>query len=117
MSTRAFRIKIRGSFVGLTPEQRSALLAEAADHDMLSARFTPEGHMAYDVAARPFFTFRFADSGESEEDILLAEERAEAAVKAWLEARGLAYKLQQTVTEDLSQAPLAKRQRQAQRAL
>ncbi|NHC46872.1 DUF6204 family protein [Motilibacter aurantiacus] len=116
MSTRDFRIKIRGSFEALTAEQRAALLAQAGRHDVLSARFTPEGHMSYDVAARPFFTFRFAAAGEAEEDVLEAAERAEAACRAWLDERGLAYTLNDTVAEDLSQAPLAKRQRQAQRS-
>src|SRR4051794_510565 len=77
--SRAFRIKIRGVFKDLTAEQRAELLAAAAEHDALTAGFTPEGHVSYDITARPFFTFRFADSGESEEDLAAATARAEAA--------------------------------------
>ncbi|MGW5232084.1 DUF6204 family protein [Streptomyces nodosus] len=113
MSTRTFRITVRGVFDGLSSDQRAELLARAAEHDVLRAAFTPDGHLSYDVAARPAFTFRFLDSGEEEEDILEASERAEAAAKAWLAERGLGYKNLRSQAEDLSQAPLGKRQRRA----
>lgn len=111
MTTRTFRITVRGSFTALTPEQRAELLAEAAEHDIFGAAFTPEGHLSYDIAARPAFTFRFQDEGVDAEDILTATERAEAAARAWLEARGYAFKDLKSQAEDLSQAPLAKRQK------
>lgn len=76
-------------------------------------RFHPEGHLSYDLAARPAFTFRFLDSGEAEEDILEATERAETAAEAWLTERGYGYKNLRSKAEDLSQAPLGKRQRRA----
>lgn len=115
MTTRDFRIKVRGVFEQLSDEQRAELLAAAAEHDLFGAEFTPEGHLSYDLAARPFFTFRFADSGESDEDLVAATERAEAAARAWLDERGLGFRLIQTQAEDLSQVPLSKRQRRAQR--
>ncbi|MFE4638947.1 DUF6204 family protein [Streptomyces sp. NPDC056773] len=34
MSTRTFRITVKGSFDGLTEEQRAALLADAARHSV-----------------------------------------------------------------------------------
>ncbi|WP_369197014.1 DUF6204 family protein [Streptomyces djakartensis] len=111
MSTRTFRVTVRGVFDGLSDEQRAALLERAAEHDMLRAAFTPEGHLSYDVAARPAFTFRFLDSGDAEEDILEATERAENAARSWLEERGYGYKNLRSSAEDLSQAPLGKRQR------
>jgi len=114
MAGRDFRIKIRGEFKDLTVEQRAALLAEAAEHDAMSTAFTPEGHLSYDLAARPFFTFRFAESGETEGDLGPATERAQAAAKAWLDGRDLAYVLRSAQAEDMSQAPLAKRQRRQQ---
>jgi hypothetical protein len=114
MTTRAFRIKVRGEFKSLTPDQRADLLASASEHDALSASFKPEGHLSYDLAARPFFTFRFADSGETDEDLVVATARAEAAASAWLNERGLEFKLVTTQAEDLSQAPLSKRQRRSQ---
>ncbi|MFE4626685.1 DUF6204 family protein [Streptomyces mirabilis] len=109
MSTRTFRVTVRGVFDGLGAE----LLARASEHDVLHAAFTPEGHLSYDLAARPAFTFRFLDSGEAEEDILEATERAEAAAEAWLTERGYGYKNLRSKAEDLSQAPLGKRQRRA----
>jgi hypothetical protein len=117
VTTRSFRITVRGSFAGLSPEQRAELLAEAAEHDIFSASYTPEGHLSYDIAARPAFTFRFLDSGEDEEDILFAVERAESAARAWLEGRGYASTELKPQAEDLSQAPLSKHQkREARRA-
>ena len=115
MSTRAFRIKVRGEFKELTPDQRAELLASASKHDALAASFTPEGHLSYDLAVRPFFTFRFSDSGETDEDLAVATERAEAAAAAWLNERGLAFRLLTSQAEDLSQAPMSKRQRRSQR--
>ncbi|CAG7647750.1 DUF6204 family protein [Actinacidiphila bryophytorum] len=113
MSTRTFRVTVRGVFDGLTPEQRARLLAEAAEHDVLHAAFTAEGHMSYDLAARAAFTFRFQDVGEDEEDILIATERAEDAARAWLGEGGYGYKNLRSQAEDLSLAPLGKRQRRA----
>jgi hypothetical protein len=115
MTARTFRIKVRGTFGELTPEQRADLLASAGEHDMLSASFTAEGHLSYDLAARPFFAFRFAESGETDADLAPATQRAEAKAREWLDARGLPYRLTATQTEDMSQAALSKRQRRAQR--
>ncbi|MGW1160758.1 DUF6204 family protein [Streptomyces sp. NPDC002513] len=113
MTTRTFRITVRGVFDGLDDAQRTELLARAAEHDVLRAAFTPEGHLSYDLAARAAFTFRFLDSGEAEEDILTATERAEASARAWLTERGYGYKNLRSSAEDLSQAPLGKRGRRA----
>lgn len=113
MSTRTFHIIVRGVFDGVSAEQRAELLAHAAEHDVLRAAFTPEGHLSYDLAARSAFTFRFADSGEAEEDILTATERAEERARAWLTERGYGYKNLRSQAEDRSQAPLGKRQRRA----
>ncbi|MCT9139281.1 DUF6204 family protein [Streptomyces violarus] len=111
MSTRTFRVTVRGAFDGLSAEQRAELLERAAEHDMLRAAFTPEGNLTYDLAARTAFTFRFLDSGKAEEDILEATERAEESARAWLSERGYGYKNFRSQAEDLSQAPLGKRQR------
>ncbi|MET7288806.1 DUF6204 family protein [Streptomyces sp. NPDC005573] len=111
MSTRTFRITVRGAFTGLTDAQRAELLAEAAEHDMLHAAFRPEGHLSYDIAARPAFTFRFSATGEEEEDILEATEQAEESARAWLTGRGYDFKNLRSTAEDLSQAPLGKRRR------
>ncbi|MEU3526649.1 DUF6204 family protein [Streptomyces sp. NPDC038707] len=116
MTTRTFRITVRGAFDGLTEAQRAALLADAAEHDVLRAAFTPEGNLTYDIAARPAFVFRFSATGEKEEDILEATERAEETATSWLTERGYGHKRLRTTAEDLSLAPLGKRQRRAARA-
>lgn len=97
----------------VSTDQRAELLHRAAEHDVLQAAFTREGHLSYDLAARAAFAFRFEDSGEREEDILAATDRAEESAKAWLAERGYGYKNLRSNTEDLSQAPLGKRQRRA----
>ncbi len=111
MTTRTFRITVRGFFDGLDDDRLAALTARAAEHDILTASFTPEGHLSYDLTARRSFTFRFADSGESEEDIVAATVRAEAAARAWPAERGYPYKNLRSQAEDRSLAPLGKRQR------
>jgi hypothetical protein len=111
VSTRTFRVTVRGAFHQLTEQQRAELAAEAAEHDVLHAEYTHEGHLTYDLGFGPAFTFRFLDEGEEEEEILLATERAEQQTRAWLDARGYAYKNLRSQAQDLSQAPLAKRQR------
>ncbi|WP_030342851.1 DUF6204 family protein [Streptomyces sp. NRRL S-1022] len=116
MTTRTFRITVRGAFDALTDAQRAALLADATEHDLLRAAFTPEGNLTYDIAARPAFVFRFSATGEKEEDILEATEQAEETAKAWLTERGYGYKHLRSTAEDLSQAPLGKRQRRAARS-
>ncbi|GAA1263217.1 DUF6204 family protein [Kitasatospora nipponensis] len=113
MTDRIFRVTVRGAFDGLTEEQRATLLAEAGQHDVLHAAFTAEGHLSYDLAARPFFTFRFLESGQAEEDIVAATARAQAAAEAWLAEHGYGHKNLRAQAEDLSQAALAKRQRRA----
>ncbi|WP_330334034.1 DUF6204 family protein [Streptomyces sp. NBC_00536] len=113
MSTRTFRITVRGAFDGLTPEQHAELAARAPEHDVLRAEFTTEGHLSYDIGSRPFFTFRFLDSGEKEEDILDAGARAELAAEAWLTEHGYGFKNLKSQSQDLSLAPLGKRGRRA----
>lgn len=111
VTTRTFRITVRGVFDGLSASQRAELLAHASEHDVLRAAFTREGHLSYDVAARTAFTFRFEDSGEAEEDIVAATARAEAAARDWLTGRGYGFAKLRAQAEDLSQAPLGKRRR------
>ncbi|MFJ8739455.1 DUF6204 family protein [Embleya sp. NPDC127516] len=116
MSERGFRITVRGAFDGLSDAQRAELLARAAEHDVLRAAFTTEGQLTYDPAARPFFTCRFLDSGEAEEDIVPATARAPAGAQARLDERGYGYKNLKTQAVDVSQAALSERQRKARAA-
>ncbi|MFJ1864734.1 DUF6204 family protein [Streptomyces sp. NPDC088097] len=113
MSTRTFRIIVRGFFDGLTAEQHAELLAAAPQHEVLRASFTAEGDLTYELAARNSFAFRFLDGGEAEEDILDATARAELAAEVWLTERGYGFKRLRSTAEDLSLAKQSKRQRRA----
>ncbi|MGW7097898.1 DUF6204 family protein [Streptomyces sp. NPDC054838] len=112
MSPRTFRVTIRGAFDRLTAAQRAELEATAPAHDLMRASFTTEGDLTYDLS-RDCFTFRFLDSGEAEADILDAAARAELAAEAWLTERGYGYKRLKVQAQDMSLAPLSKRQRRA----
>jgi hypothetical protein len=111
MSTRTIRVTVRGAFDALTADQRAELQSRAAEHDVAFAAYTPEGTLTYDITARPFFTFRFADSVEQEQDIPAAVARAEAAAAAYLTERGYGFKDLSSQAVDLSQVPLGKRGR------
>lgn len=113
MVNRVVRITVRGAFEGLRPEQRAELLERAAEHDMMHAAFTEQGRLTYDIAARPFFTFRFADEAASAQDIPAAVARAEAAARGWLDERGYGYKNLTSQATDMSEVPLGARGRRA----
>lgn len=112
MSPRTFRVTIRGAFDRLTDAQRAELEAAAPEHDLMRASFTAEGDLSYDLT-RDCFTFRFLDSGEAEADILDATARAELTAESWLTERGYGYKRLKAQAQDMSTAPLSKRQRRA----
>jgi hypothetical protein len=118
VESRTLRITVRGAFDGLSAEQRAELLAHAAEHDIFRAAHTPEGHLAYDIAARPFFTFRFCATVAESEDIPAATAQAEAAAVAWLSERGYGFKNITSQAVDMSAMPLGSRgrKRAAQRS-
>jgi len=111
MDKRTIRVTVRGAFDGLTADQRAELLARAADHDVAFAAYTAEGSLTYDIAARPFFTFRVAETVEREQDIPAAVTRAESTAAAYLSARGYGFKNLSSQSADMSQVPLGKRGR------
>jgi hypothetical protein len=111
MTSRTIRITVRGAFDGLTDDQRAGLLARAADHDVAFAAYTEQGSLTYDVATRPFFTFRFAATVDEEREIPAAVTRAETAAAAYLTERGYAFKNLSSQAVDMSQVPLGKRGR------
>jgi uncharacterized protein DUF6204 len=113
VTTHTFRITVRGFFDALTEAQREGLLADADQHDILRAAYTPVGHLSDDVTAREAFAFRFLESGEEEADVIHATERAEAAAATWLTDRGYRFKNLRSQAVDLTLAPLSKRQRRA----
>jgi hypothetical protein len=115
MTTRPIRVTVRGAFDGLGPDQRAELLAAAGEHDFLHGSYTPEGHLSYDLAARPFFTFRYLLTVDDEADIPAATAQAELFAEEWLTSRGYGFKGLKSTTVDMSQAPIGARQRRAAR--
>jgi hypothetical protein len=116
MSTsRTIRVTVRGSFDDLSDAQRAELMAAGDGHaDILAVRYTAEGHLTYDLAARPFFTFRFAEQVDDEREVPRVTARAEAKAAAWMTERGYGFKRITSQTVDLSEVPMGKAARKRQ---
>ena len=106
--SRTIRVTVRGFFDGLSAQQQAELVAEQAEHDFLHTQYTPEGYLAYDLPARPFFTFRFAEQAENVE---AASARALAKASAWMAGHGYPVKNLSAVAVDPAEVPLGKRGR------
>jgi hypothetical protein len=111
MASRTIRVTVRGSFDNLGPAQLAALVAAQAEHDFLHTAYTEQGHLVYDLPARPFFTFRFAEQVDTEAEIPGAAARAEGKAVAWMAARGYPVKNLTTQSVDMSEVPLGRRGR------
>ncbi|WP_164842326.1 DUF6204 family protein [Actinoplanes solisilvae] len=113
---RTVRVTVRGSFDGLSEAQLSELRSVAAEHDFMNTRYTAEGYLAYDLPARPFFTFRFAEEVGSADEVPAATARATAKAEAWMAGHGYPIKNVSTQTVDMAEVPLGKRgRREAER--
>ena len=92
MAQRTYRVIVRGRFDGLDEPTRTRLLSEAAEHDVLTARFTDDGTLTYDRRADAFqhrVVVR-VDEGPGEEDVALTA--GELAAVEHLDAAGLGYR-------------------------
>jgi Family of unknown function (DUF6204) len=104
MAQRTYRVIVRGRFDGLDDATRSRLRAEAAEHDLLTARFTDEGTLTYDTRLDAFqhrVVVR-VDEGPDEQDVALTA--AELAAVEHLDAAGLGHRdlrLTATCTDDV----------------
>ncbi|MFJ1913334.1 DUF6204 family protein [Streptomyces sp. NPDC088147] len=80
-----YRVIVRGTWDGLTDDDRARLLADVDRHGLAQMRFTPEGSLTYDTTLK-HFSYRFvvvSDAADGEEMAgALAEDRAETALKA-----------------------------------
>lgn len=99
MSTRTYRVTVRGVFDGLDGAQRAMLLARSAEHDLFSAAFTEEGTLTYDTSLSAF-SHRVVvrvDAGPGEEDDAHTAGRLSAIER--LESAGLGHRrLRSSVT-------------------
>ncbi|WP_433797054.1 DUF6204 family protein [Actinoplanes sp. CA-252034] len=116
MSTsRTIRVTVRGAFDNLSDAQKAQLMAAGGDHaDILAVQYTEDGHLTYDLAARPFFTFRFGEQVDDEREVAKVTARCEAKAAAWMTARGYGFKRITSQTVDLSEVPMGKAGRKRQ---
>jgi hypothetical protein len=91
MAQRTYRVTVRGRFDGLDDGARDRLRREAAEHDMLTVRFTDEGTLTYDqrIDAFQHRVVVRVDEGPGEDDV--ARTAAELATVEYLEAEGLGF--------------------------
>src|SRR5690349_18148617 len=114
--SRTIRVTVRGSFDGLSEAQLAELVAARAEHDFLNTSYTPEGYLAYDLPARPFFTFRFVATAEEATEIPAITAGAEQKAAAWMAERGYPVKSLTAQAVDMSEVPLGSRgKREAER--
>src|SRR4051812_49789954 len=89
MAQRTYRVTVRGRFDGLDDHTRDRLRREAAEHDVLVARFADDGTLTYDQRLDAFqhrVVVR-VDEGADEEAVALTA--GELAAVGDLEAAGL----------------------------
>ena len=108
MTSRPIRVTVRGHFDHLDADQLAALVAAGAEHDFLRTEYTADGYLAYDLPARPFFTFRFLEQAA---DVETASARATAKASAWMAEHGYGVKSLTTQAVDMAEMPLGKRGR------
>ncbi|MFI5892173.1 DUF6204 family protein [Actinoplanes sp. NPDC051513] len=109
--SRTIRVTVRGAFDGLSAQQQAELVAEQAQHDFMHTQYSPEGYLAYDLPARPFFAFRFVAQAAEQAEIPAITAGAEAKAAPWMAERGYPVKNLTSQTVDLSEVPLGKRGR------
>src|SRR5262245_13524042 len=114
--SRTIRVTVKGVFDGLSAAQQAELVAGQAGHSFLHTAYTEDGYLAYDLPARPFFTFRFAAEAADETEIPAITARAQQKAAAWMAERGYPVKNLSAQAVDLSEVPLGKRgRREAER--
>ncbi|RSS45911.1 hypothetical protein EF912_27940 [Streptomyces sp. WAC07061] len=90
MSERTYRVIVRGVFAGLDDDQRTRLLASAAEHDILTAAFTDDGTLVYDRELRAFSLRCVVRQAGDLEDEAAGEAACDRAAAA-LAARGIGH--------------------------
>jgi hypothetical protein len=92
VAERTYRVIVRGRFDGLDELLRARLLSQAADHDVLTARFTDEGTLTYDrrIDAFQHRVVVRVDAGPGEHEVALTA--GELAAVQYLEDAGLGYR-------------------------
>jgi len=89
MPVTVHRVVVRGQFADLRADQRAALLAEADDHEIFKATYTPWGSFTYEPNLVSF-SFRYevrATDGEAGDDAAdpaaIGLAKATASLQEW----------------------------------
>ena len=103
MSVTVHRVVIRGQFADLTPDQRSALLAEADEHSFHSVAYTEWGTFIYEPNLVAF-NFRYEVRTDPDDDpapdpVDVGLAKAQASLAEW----GLGHKHLRGTATDMSQ--------------
>lgn len=105
MAVSVHRVVVRGHFADLTPEQRTALLAEVADHEIFKAAYTEWGTFSYEPNLVAF-QFRYevradlaGDDGPPTDAADVGMARATAQLAEW----GIGAKHLRVSATDMSQ--------------
>lgn len=101
---RIYRVVVRGQFADLDDDVRTALLAEAAEHDFLRSAFTADGTFTYDerlVAFNLRYEVREPDDTPPDDTARVAADSV-ARASNWLTSVGIAHKHLRTTATDQS---------------
>lgn len=103
MAVSVHRVVVRGHFADLTPEQRSALLAEAEDHSFHSVAYTEWGTFIYEPNLVAF-NFRYevridSEDREPKDPVEVGLAKARASLEEW----GLGSKRLTATATDMAQ--------------
>jgi hypothetical protein len=105
MSIRIHRVVVRGHFAGLTAEQRAALLAEADEHTVFRAAYTPHGTFTYEpnlVAYQFRYEVRIDDDEDAQVPASSPVEIGLARAAAQMDEWGLGTKHVRATATDMS---------------
>lgn len=99
MALRIYRVLVRGRFDDLDPHVRAALVAGAADHDVVLAEFTTTGTLTYEPAVT-FFTFRVEVRASGDDPLAAATAAAESKAEEYLSTRSIGFRDLSVVAAD-----------------
>ena len=93
MSTRVYRVLVRGRFGDLDDATRRRLLAEAGEHDAVDAAFTAAGTLTYDTRLVAFsLRYEVRRPGDTGDPQAAAERDPLARAGADLAAAGIPFR-------------------------
>ncbi|SHF12820.1 DUF6204 family protein [Streptoalloteichus hindustanus] len=110
MTTRTYRLLVRGRFDQLDEDARARLLAVADDHDSLQAAFTEEGTFTYSRELLSF-TFRYLVSVSGEDTDRKAHELAKEKAVAALSEGGYGFRDLRVTGTDMTDVRIRRRGR------